>query len=56
MLKSTKNPIFPFILLNVDISFNIKDRLLRFVVVALGIMMEGTVSQIFYLGSSFCLM
>ena len=47
---------FPFIFLNVDISFNIKDRLLRFFVVFIGIIMEGTVSQIFYLGPSFCLM
>ena len=47
---------FPFIILNVDISFNIIDRLLRFFVVVFGIIMEGTISQIFYLGPSFCLM
>ena len=33
--------------LNVDSSFNIKDRLLKLHVVVLGIMMEGTLSQIF---------
>ena len=40
---------------NVDSSFNIKDRLIKYSVAVLGIMMEGTVSQIFYLGPSFFL-
>ena len=38
---------FSIILLNVDSSFNIKDTLLKFYVVVLGITLEGTVSQIF---------
>ena len=42
--------------LNLDSSFNIKHTLLTFSVVVLGITMEGTVSQIFYLGPSFCFM
>ena len=47
---------FPVIFLNEDSSFNIKDTLLKFSVVALGITMRGTLSQILYLGPSFCLM
>ena len=47
---------FSIICLNVDSSFNIKDTLLKFYVVVLGITLEGTVSQIFYLGPSFCFM
>ena len=47
---------FPVIFLNFDSSFNIKDRKLKFSVYVLGIMIEGTVSQIFYLGLSFCFM
>ena len=43
----------PSFFFNVDISFNIKDRLLRFFVVVIGMIMEGNVSQIFYLGPSF---
>ena len=38
---------FPFILKNVDSSFNIKDRLFNFCVVLVGKIMEGTVSQIY---------
>ena len=56
VLKNTKNPIFPVIFLNFDSSFNIKDRKLKFSVFVLGIMSEGTMSQIFYLGLSFCFM
>ena len=37
----------PGIFLNLDISFNIKDTLLKFSVLVLSITMEGTVSQIF---------
>ena len=47
---------FSIIFLNVHSSFNIKDTLLKFYVVVLGITLEGTVSQIFYLGPSFCFM
>ena len=47
---------FPFIFLNVDISFHIQDILPKFSVVVLDIIKEGTVSQIFYLGPSFCFM
>ena len=39
--------LFTLIVLNVDSSFNIKDRLLTFSVVVLDIRMEGTVSKIF---------
>ena len=46
----------PGIFLNLDISFNIKDTLLKFSVLVLSITMEGTVSQIFYVGPSFCFM
>ena len=37
---------------NVDSSFNIYERLLRFSLGIIDILMEGTVSQIFYLGPS----
>ena len=56
VLKNTKIPIFSVIFLNFDSSFNIKDRKLKFSVVVLCIMIKGTVSQIFYLGLSFCFM
>ena len=39
--------LFPCPFLNVDSSFNIKDRQLKLAVGVLGIMMEGMVSQIF---------
>ena len=45
--------IFPFIFFNVDISFHIKDILPKFSVVVFDVIMEGTVSQICYLGPSF---
>ena len=41
--------LFPCLFLNVDSSFNIKDRQLKLAVVVLGIMMEGIVSQIFFI-------
>ena len=43
---------FPFIFLNVDISFHIEDILPTFSVVVLDMIKEGTLSQIFYLGPS----
>ena len=43
---------FPFLFLDVNSSFTTKDRLLKFSVVIFGIMMEGTMSQVF-LGPSF---
>ena len=54
--NSTKIQFISLILLNVDSSFDIKDRLLNFYVFVLGIIMEGTMSQIVYLGHRFCLM
>ena len=42
--------------LNVISSFIIKDRLLKFSMVVFDIIMEGTLSQIFYLGPGFCFM
>ena len=42
--------------LNVDSSFTIKDRLLKVSVVIIDMLMEGTVSQIIYLGPSLCFM
>ena len=56
VLKSTKIPIIFFHFLNVDSSFDIENRLLKFFVVVYGIIMEGTMSQIFFLGPSFCFM
>ena len=47
---------FPFISLNVDSLFNIKDRLLKFSVFVLDMIMEETMSQICYLGPRFCFM
>ena len=43
---------FAIIFLNMDNSVNIKTRLVKFDVLILDIMMEGTVSQIFFLGPS----
>ena len=56
VLKRTKNLILSFIFLNVDISFNIQNRVLKFSVVVVGIIIEGTLSQIVYLGPSFSFM
>ena len=47
---------FPFIFLNVDSLFNIKDRLLKFSVFVLDMIMEETMSQICYLDPRFCFM
>ena len=43
---------FAIIFLNVDNSVNIKTRLFKLCVLILDIIMEGTVSQIFYFGPS----
>ena len=57
VLKSTKIPCFSLhIFSNVDSSFNIKDRLIKYSLAVLGIMMEGTMSQICYSGPSFYFM
>ena len=53
---STRIPISPLIFFNVDNSFNIVSTLLKFSVVVLNTIMEGTVSQNIYLGFSFCFM
>ena len=45
-LKKTKIDIFPMIVLNVDSSSNIQDRLLKFAVVITDMLMEGAMSQI----------
>ena len=50
----TQISIFPLIFFNMDSSFNIENRPFKFSVAFLGIIMEGTVSQIIYLGPSFC--
>ena len=44
--------MFSLIFLNLNSSFNIKSRLLKFSMVIIDIMMQGTVSQILYLGPS----
>ena len=54
--KVHKILFFPFIFKNLDSSFNIEDRLFKFSVVVLGIIIEGTVSQTFYLSPRFCFM
>ena len=41
---------------NVDSSFDIENRLLKLSVVIIGMLMEGAVSQSFYLGPSLFLM
>ena len=56
VLKSKIIPLFSCQFFNVDSSFNIKDRKLKFPVVVIGIIMEGNESQLFYLGPSFCFM
>ena len=48
--------IFQFIFLNVDNSVNIIYKPFRFCVVIFDTIMEGTVSQIFYLGPHFYFM
>ena len=51
-----KSHFSPSFLLYVDSSFNIKDTVLKYSVVVIGLAMEGTVSQIFCLGPSFYFM
>ena len=53
VLKRTQ--IFPIIFFNVDSSFSI-DRLHKFSVVIIDMLMEGSMSQIFYVGPSLCFM
>ena len=52
VLKRTQTIIFSIIFLNVDNSINIENRLLKFSVVIIDVLMEGNVSQIFYSGPS----
>ena len=52
VLKRTKIDIFSHQFLNVDSSFSIKDRLLKFSVGIIDILMEGIVSHISNLGPS----
>ena len=56
VIKRTKIYIFSHHLLNVHSSFNVQDRLLQFSLCFIDILMEGTMSQIFYLvpGSYLC--
>ena len=56
VLKSTKIVIFSHHFFNVDSSFIIKDRLLKFSMVIIDILMEGNVSQTFNLGPSLLFM
>ena len=56
VLNSTTNLIYHFIFFNVDSSFNIKIKVLKCSMLVLHIVIEGTVSQILYLGPSFCFM
>ena len=53
ILKSTKILIFSLHFFKVVITFNIEYRKLKFSMTILEMMMEGTVSQILYLGLSF---
>ena len=48
----TKKSYFTTIFLNVNISTNVEHKLFKFCEVSLNITVEGTVSQIFYLGPS----
>ena len=45
---------FPLLFLNVDNLSNIKERLLKFSVIILDIIAQGTISQFFHLGPSSC--
>ena len=54
-LKSTKIITFSIILLNVDSSVIIENRLLKFPVVIIDMLMEE-ISQILYIGPSLCFM
>ena len=54
--KVQKFTFFPFIFLNVNSSFTMKNKLLNFSVTIVHMVMQGTVSQIFYLCCSFCFM
>ena len=47
-----KFPFFAIIFLNVDHSVNVYPKLFKFGVLILDIIMEGTMSQILYLGPS----
>ena len=52
----TNSHFSPYFFLNLNSSFNINSRLLKFSMVIIDIMMQGTMSQIFYFGPSFCFM
>ena len=51
-----KTPIFHVIFLNKDISIIVADIILKLCMSVLYILLEGSVSQIFYLGPSFYFM
>ena len=51
-----KKSLFYIIILNVDSSISIQHKLLKRCEAILDIIMEGIVSQIFYIGPSFYLM
>ena len=53
MINSSHFFIFPLILFNVARLYHIEGRLLKFPVVILDMIMQGTVSQNCYLGPSF---
>ena len=54
--RKQKLTFFPIIFLNMDTSSNIQDRLLKFYLVIIDMLMEGIVSLYFYLGPSLCFM
>ena len=55
-VSKCKNLIFYVIFLNTDISVTTQDIAMKFCMAILHIHIEGSVSQIFYLGPSFCFM
>ena len=55
-LEKSKILIFYVIFLNKDISITVADIILKFCILVLHILSEGSVSQIFHLGPSFYFM
>ena len=55
-ISKYKNLIFYVIFLNTDISVTTQDIAMTFCMTILHIHIEGSVSQIFYLGPRFCFM
>ena len=55
-VSKCKNLIFFYYFVNTDISVTTQDIAMKFCMTILHIHIEGSVSQIFYLGPSFCFM